>query len=235
MVGSMAPDFPYVVGSTAYRSLGHHLPGLIAFTLPASLAALWLFHNVIKRPVAGLLPVSVQERLHGFNGDFRFGPSDRFLLIVGSILLGIATHIVWDAFTHAYTWPWFHIRWLRGWVHLPGLGRVPRYYAMQYGSTIAGLLILALWGWAWYRDTAVERSASPRVRPTSRFPLAVVMFAVAGVAGFLRARAAIGPTLTPANFDHFLLIFGLTALDLAFWEVLLYCVLVSSHQVWIVT
>jgi hypothetical protein len=76
---------------------------------------------------------------------------------------------------------------------------------------------------------------APLGRPRSRFLLAVMMLVVAAVAGFLRARATIGPNVTPANFDHFLLIFGLTALDLAFWEVLLYCVLVSSHQVWIIT
>jgi hypothetical protein len=235
VVGSMAPDFPYIVGSTAYRSLGHHLPGLIAFTLPASLAALWLFHNVIKRPVVELFPVSVQERLNGFTGDFSFGGSERFLAIVGSILLGVATHIGWDAFTHAYTWPWYHIHWLQGWTRIPGLGTKPRYFAMQYGSTIAGLLILGIWGWLWYRDTAVDRTMAPLGRPRSRFLLAVMMLVVAAVAGFLRARAVIGPNVTPANFDHFLLIFGLTALDLAFWEVLLYCVLVSSHQVWIIT
>ena len=234
VVGSMAPDFPYIVGSTEYRALGHRLPGLIAYTLPASLAALWLFHNVIKRPVVGLFPVSVQERLHGLTGDFKFGGSSRFLAILGSIVLGVATHLVWDAFTHAYTWPWYHIHWLQGWTRIPGLGPMPRYFAMQYGSTIAGLLILGIWGWLWYRNTPVIRTANPASRPKSRFLLAVMMLVVAGVAGFVRARVMVGAPVTAGNFDHYLLYFGLTALDLAFCEVLLYCVLVSSHQVWII-
>jgi hypothetical protein len=94
--------------------------------------------------------------------------------------------------------------------------------------------VLGIWTLVWYRDTAVSRATTPKSRPTSRFALAIAMFTVAGVAGFLRARAIIGAPITLLNFDHFLLFFGLTALDLAFWQVLLYCVLVSSHQIWII-
>ena len=38
-----------------------------------------------------------------------------------------------------------------------------------------------------------------------------------------------------SNAHSFLLIFAVTALALAFWQLLLYCVLVSSHQMWIIT
>ena len=41
IIGSMAPDFPYIVGNTDYRAIGHHFPGIIEFTLPAALLALW--------------------------------------------------------------------------------------------------------------------------------------------------------------------------------------------------
>ena len=54
VVGSMAPDFPYIVGSTDYRGLGHEFPGVIEFTLPASILALWLFHVAIKRPACNV-------------------------------------------------------------------------------------------------------------------------------------------------------------------------------------
>jgi hypothetical protein len=235
IVGSMAPDFPYVLGSAEYRALGHRFPGLLEFTLPASFAALWLFHNVIKRPVVGLFPAGVQERLYGLTGEFSFGGISRFLAILASIVLGIATHVVWDSFTHAYTWPWYRFLWLEGRVHVPFLGWIPRFAALQYASSIFGVIVLAIWGLLSYRATSGVGTATLASPPKSRFTLAVIMFVVAGVAGFLRARAVIGPPITPANFDFFLLVFGLTALDLAFWQVLLYCVLVSSYQVWIIT
>ena len=40
LVGSMAPDFPYVIGTTQYRAFGHDFPGVLLFTLPASFVAL---------------------------------------------------------------------------------------------------------------------------------------------------------------------------------------------------
>src|SRR5271166_627769 len=79
MVGSMAPDFPYIVGTTEYRDLGHHFPGLIWFTIPASFAALWLFHMVIKQPVIGLMPLGMQARLCRHASNFRFSGKGRFL------------------------------------------------------------------------------------------------------------------------------------------------------------
>src|SRR5271165_1335195 len=93
LVGSMAPDFPYVIGTVKYRSLGHEFPGVVLFTLPASFVVLWFFHLAIKRPVAGLLPIGVQERLSGQLGEFKFGGMARFPAIAFSIILGIATHL----------------------------------------------------------------------------------------------------------------------------------------------
>ena len=96
VIGSMAPDFPYIVGNVAYRSWGHDFPGVIEFTLPASIFALWLFHAAIKRPVTTLLPSGVQRRLSRQLGDFKFGGPGRFAAILFSVVLGIATHLVWD-------------------------------------------------------------------------------------------------------------------------------------------
>src|SRR5579862_3010542 len=81
VVGSMAPDFPYIVGNTDYRSLGHAFPGVLEFTLPVSILALWVFHVAIKRPASTLLPRGVQQRLQDQLGAFKFGGPARFLAI----------------------------------------------------------------------------------------------------------------------------------------------------------
>ncbi len=232
IVGSMAPDFPYLIGSTHYHRLGHDFPGLVLFTIPAAFAALWLFHNVIKRPVIGLLPSGMQARLRGQAGEFRFGGTGRYLAITGSLLLGIATHIVWDSFTHSFTWPWREFRWLHQRVRIPGLGAVPGYSALQYGSTVGGLLALAIWVWLWYRESAPAAKAAQNAPTHSRFALAVAMFAFAGCVGLARAALVAGTPDSRGKADMFLLIFGVTALALAFWQILLYCVLVSTHHVW---
>jgi hypothetical protein len=234
IVGSMAPDFPYIIGSTEYRSLGHQWPGLVLFTIPASLLALWLFHNVVKRPIVSLMPGGVQERLRGHIGNFNFGSGTRFVAILGSIVCGIATHIVWDSFTHSYTWAWERFAWLQGWKRVPVFGLIPTYSLLQYSSTLLGMLALAVWVGLWYRSSTPQLELQTRAQPKSRFWLAVAIFAIAGIAGFTRAISVIGTSITHANADNFLLIFGVTSLALAFWQLLLYCVLVSTHQVWIV-
>jgi len=234
IVGSMAPDFPYVIGTTRYRNLGHHFPGLIFFTIPASYAALWLFHNIFKRPVIELMPWGMQARLQSQAGEFRFGGAARFALITASILLGIATHVVWDSFTHSFTWAWREFYWLHHRIPIPLLGSVPGYSVAQYGSTLAGMAALLVWVWLWYRKSAPAAQAAHSPR-RSRFALAVVMFSLAGAVGLVRAVLIVGTPVNRGTADLFLLIFGVTALALAFWQVLLYCVLVSTRQVWTIT
>lgn len=234
IIGSMAPDFPYVIGNTDYRGIGHHFPGLLEFTIPASLLTLWMFHNIIKRPLAGLLPVGMQERLRKEMGPFPFGGMRRFVAILLSILLGIATHLVWDSFTHSDTWALRHIRWLRRWVYVPFVGEMPLHSALQYGSSVLGLLALAVWVWLWYRKAPVVNSAA-RSRPQSRVALALAMLMLAAVVGLVRAFVVVGVPAFRSNAHTFLLVFGVTSLALAFWQLLLYCVLVSTHQVWTIT
>lgn len=234
VIGSMAPDFPYVIGNIRYRDLGHQFPGVLWFSLPASLAVLWLFHNVIKRPVIGLLPTGMQQRLPSQSGDFRFGPAARFLAILGSVSLGIASHLIWDAFTHSHTWPWRHIAWLRGRLSIPLVHhQVPVFSFLQYASSAVGMLALAIWVLLWYRSApAISTTKS---HPSSRFGLAVAMLAIAAAVGAVRAVLVIGPPVSVARANLFLLVCGVTSLAAAFWQLLLYCVLVSSYQVWIIT
>jgi len=228
VVGSMAPDFPYVVGSIRYRSLGHDFPGVLLFTLPMSFVVLWFFHFAIKRPVAGLLPTTVQQRLSGQLGEFRFGGIARFSAIAFSIVLGIATHLVWDSLTHPYTWPGRHWAWLRFGIELPGAGWTPLFMILQYGSTFIGLCALGIWILLWYHNTAPVKDVASQPQLGSRFLLAIIMFAIAVAIGLLRAWLLLG--MVPRNilhWDWFLLQFGVTTLAAAFWELLLYCLIIT--------
>ena len=234
IIGSMAPDFPYIVGNVDYRGVGHHFPGILLLTVPAALFGLWLFHNVIKRPIIGMMPVGVQVRLQDQLRPFSFGGVKRFLAILASIIFGIATHIIWDSLTHSNTWAYNHLSWLRGWVHVPLIGFRPVAAAMQYGSSVLGLAALAIWVLLWYRNTP-EPDRPFQAAPKSRFALAVGMFAIAGTVALIRAWIVVGVPAFRANANHFLLVFAVTAIALAFWQLLFYCVLVSTHQVWIIT
>jgi uncharacterized protein DUF4184 len=229
VVGSLAPDFPYVIGRVTYRSLGHDFPGVVLFTLPISFVVLWFFHRVIKKPLAGLLPIGMQQRLKDQLGEFRCGGGRRMLAIASSLILGIATHLVWDSVTHAYTWPWQHFVWPQSWFELPILGRMPAYGLLRYTSTLLGLVALAGWILLWYRNTAPDAGTPSAARLKSRVSLAVIMFLIACAAGF----ASVAITNTPMVlelWDWYALQFSVTALAVAFWELLLYCLVTTSLE-----
>ncbi|HKD83223.1 MAG TPA: DUF4184 family protein [Terriglobales bacterium] len=231
IVGSMAPDFPYIVGTEAYRDWGHHFPSLLWFTLPASLIALWFFH-IIKRPIIELLPTGMQERLSA-EGNFSFFPARRFFAILAATVLGIASHLLWDAFTHAHSWPWEHFAFMRIWVRVPVIDhRVPLFSVLQYLSSVVGMLALAVWVLLWYRAAPLRERQSSTTGTRSRVGLAVAMFGIAAIFGTIRAITLIGIPASLGRVDTFLFVCGVTSLAVAFWQLLLYCVLVSSYQVW---
>jgi hypothetical protein len=161
--------------------------------------------------------------------EFRFGGAARFLIIGVSLLLGVATHVVWDSFTHSNTWAWREFLWLHQRVHIPFLGNVPGYSILQYGSTFAGMLALAIWVWLWYRNSPAATPAPASVRP--RLPLALVMLAIAGGVGLTRAALVVGAPMTRARANPFFVVFAATTLAVAFWQILLYCVLPSAHYI----
>jgi hypothetical protein len=141
-IGAVVPDFEYFRHLNTQGSFAHSLPGLLAFCLPVGWLSLWLFDRFGRAGVQVLLPPSwllpaPPRPLY---------PIARTFL---AILLGAASHIAWDAFTHASGWE------VRTWPQLSALvptpaGPVPWFKLLQHGSNLLGLAILAAacWGWA---------------------------------------------------------------------------------------
>jgi hypothetical protein len=230
VIGSVAPDFPYILGTDKYRLVGHTFPGVFLFTFPVSLFALWLFHIVIKRPIVRLLPAGFQQRLHTHLQVFKFGGLTRFAAIVFSLTVGLAIHIEWDAFTHPFTWPWRRWVWARSWTDFPLLGRIETYLLLQYASTVVGITALAVWVAMWYRKTPPLGEAVQLQEPDSGAILAAGMLFVATVAGILRAWLVTGIPRSVVGVDQFLAFFGFTSMAVAFWEVLAYCLLATTRR-----
>jgi hypothetical protein len=144
VVGCMAPDFEFFVRLSVASRWGHTLPGMIWFSLPAGLVVLWLYHALLKRPLLALLPAALQQALAPEAARFRFGPPRRFALILASLLLGIASHVAMDAFTHETGPAVVRFAWLSTLVPMPFFPPQPAYHALQHGlSLIFGLALLA--------------------------------------------------------------------------------------------
>jgi len=151
VVGSFAPDFHYFLNLAPNGHFGHTVVGVFLFCLPVGLAALWVFHKLLKLPLISLAPERHQQRLMRFTKPFCWGPSSRFLLILFSLLLGALSHLAWDAFTHN-----------RGFVvrNLPDMrtppleefgSNRPLYNLLQLGSSVLGPSLLVFWYWRWFR------------------------------------------------------------------------------------
>jgi ABC-type multidrug transport system fused ATPase/permease subunit len=118
----------------------------------------------VKGPVIELLPSGIQCRLQDKLEPLPFRGWKQFGLIVLWICVGIATHLVWDQFTHSYSWLPSQWTWLTS-VSVPFLHPMPLTKILQHVSTVLGLAILFVWLLAWYRRTPPLPIADSREFP----------------------------------------------------------------------
>jgi hypothetical protein len=148
MIGSMAPDFGYFFSHTASRRLTHGFAGLFVFALPAGLSV-WLFYVAFLEKATITL---LSDRWHT-----RFAHTDAITpALMGrasiAIVLGAATHLLWDAFTHRGTFITDAVPALRG--PTPGFSWLPVYHLLHGLSSVAGLVILIIWARHLHRQPA---------------------------------------------------------------------------------
>jgi hypothetical protein len=139
VAGSAAPDMYYAFNGFVAVPPTHNLAGLFWFGLPVALVATWLIRWAAPTVAAHLpsRPAFLALPDYGVLGAVRHP----WYVTVWSVLLGAASHIVWDGFTHSpegtngwgatlvprlTTEPW------------PGL---PWWFVAQHASTVLGALV----------------------------------------------------------------------------------------------
>jgi hypothetical protein len=228
LIGTFAPDFEYFLRLAPDRRFAHTILGTFVFTVPTALLVLWIFHGFVKRPAITLLPSALRARLSSYLGEFRFGGPARFALIVASVLLGVATHLFWDSFTHPNTWAYWRWEWLRQAMHLPALGMAPHYKVLQHLSTLVGTAIVAIWLIYWYR--ASKPSCEPLVESPTRPQRGRIIATVTAIAlaGAI-IRALIGTQFLTTRLAYSK--FGGEAVTafiaLVWWQLVIYGLVVS--------
>jgi hypothetical protein len=216
IIGCMAPDFEYFLHGRMIGRLSHNYRGAFEFCLPATLLLLLLFHWLLKRPVAALLPTSVQRRI--VFEPFSFWPLARFLVICLSILIGVATHLFWDSFTHNGRWAVERLPWLQQTTHI--LGRdMANYKVAQNISTLLGLVLLLVWFRYWYRNQPEHDLPVYSLSSGSKFVIITGMIAVASALGLARALAILGQRPISAVFVGNVVV---AFVSIAFLEILLF-------------
>lgn len=180
VLGSMMPDLGYFFALRVPAALTHSIAGIFLFCLPAGLLAYILFQAVLRRPLIALAPDAVGSRME-MTHQWRPRTLGALLVIASSIVIGAATHLGWDAFTHAHTAVTRNFGLLHALVGPAAGPQVRVYKLLQYFSGVLGLAILGASVAKWLRQTPAVQKA-PSV--SRRYRLAVVSgFLAAGAAG----------------------------------------------------
>lgn len=159
VIGSMVPDLPYYTRLPLPVELTHSWPGVVGVDLLMG-AACFVVWVVLLAPAA--IAVAGERVRRRLPRDAPAGPeayrSPRAAaLVVAGLVIGAATHVVWDAFTHLGRWGPEHVAWLR-----EDHGGLAGYRYAQYGSGLVGAVIIVAVLARWWR-----RASPPPWEPNS--------------------------------------------------------------------
>lgn len=101
VIGSLTPDFEYFLRMKVQSNYSHTIAGLFWFDLPLGIVLAILFHSVVRDNLFDNLPECLKSRLNGFmHFDWNKYFSANKIVVSFSVLIGAASHIFWDSFTH---------------------------------------------------------------------------------------------------------------------------------------
>jgi len=190
VLGAMAPDFEYFIHGQEQGNFGHTWLGVIAFDLPMTIALALLWHRFVKATLLHVVraPVACALAAEARAPWPRAWTPTTALAIVLSALIGAATHLVWDGFTHAegFAVAWWPDPFARD-LALPGGHHLMFARALQYGFSLLGLAVV----W-WAARAAIARrthGAAPARDP--RRPRAVYATCMMIGAAAVLARALV--------------------------------------------
>ena len=144
ILGSVAPDFEKFLRMGLHNAHSHTWASIFYFSLPVALVLTFLFHMVVRDSLIAHLPRFLQERLaHTRRLDWPRYFQRNYCVVTISIMLGAASHILWDEFTHGGSYAAQHLPVLS--VRVGMLPFSPRLFTVfALLSSAIGVLLLGL-------------------------------------------------------------------------------------------
>lgn len=101
LAGAVVPDFESFLLMRNAEKFGHTTAGIFLLDLPLALLLAISFHAFIKQPLLQHLPADFRLRFENrtVNSWTAYAVQHPFIVLY-SLLLGIGSHLFWDAFTH---------------------------------------------------------------------------------------------------------------------------------------
>ena len=217
VTGSIVPDLWYFV-PLATRETGHSAAGLILFCLPAGLLCYVVFHLLLKQPLIDLL----SPRLARFAAQRL--PQRPWHAVLLCLLIGSATHLAWDSFTHEEGLVVEAFPALQAQLFAIGAYPVRVFQLLQHASTLLGTAFVAWWLWRRWRRLPLV--SNPTVfPPAGRAWIIAVLLAAA--AGRVLLETSLPASFDPVDLRGALRSAGLAAAGALGAGVLAYCALMT--------
>jgi len=162
VIGSMVPDFGWLVPEPVSRLQTHSIPALFTFSLPVGLVAYWVTLLLIRPAMLEVVPDGAYVRLRDAPAVPSITRLACWLYAAAALLLGAVTHLLWDTFTHE------NARGVRMFPLLTDYGPemaghpLHLYRWLQYGSSILGLAMVAMALVLWLRHAPAPAKSPPR-------------------------------------------------------------------------
>lgn len=170
IAGSVSPDLSYFFVRLSLGPFAHHpLKGFL-FGIPAGLVILTAFY-LFRRPALKILPNRYREIFQPLLSH----PIGTPLAILLSLTIGVATHIVWDNFTHNHSWMVQHVAFLRRPVFLLGTHTIRIVHLASYLCSFLGIFWLCL---AYSRWRATE---PPRIQWRNSIFIGLLVFPISAI------------------------------------------------------
>lgn len=143
IVGSVVPDFEYFIRMKVYSIYSHTWFGLIWFDLPLAFVLTFVYHNIVRDMLISNLPRLLYRRLSIYKGfNWNNYAKKNLLVVVISILIGAASHLFWDSFTHENGYFVIVFNMINP-VNVLGV-YLPLYKVIQHLSTLAGGIVILI-------------------------------------------------------------------------------------------
>jgi hypothetical protein len=144
IIGSVIPDAEAYLRMYSEKGLSHSWTGFFLFGIPFGLLLAFVFHNIVRDPLINNLPSFLQKKFLKFKEfNWNRGFVKNWPVVFISLIIGGASHFLWDSFSHFDGWLFKNYPGLRGNIFLFDRElEIP--YLIQYISSLIGVIIILI-------------------------------------------------------------------------------------------
>lgn len=202
VVGSLTPDLGYYFGQFQLATFAHSTLGIPLVCLPAGALLLVLF-AAVRHDLIRLLPQPHRHALVTREAEGRkTSRLGRLLGAAAGLLIGAATHTVWDSFTHASGLMVQLLPALQAPAFIVGARQLYMFNLLQHASTVLGVVAIVVMYLRWL-NLPRPSPALNLAKERTRYIILFGCLALSCAAGMFIAAAAADTGNGRTSFDYF--------------------------------